>query len=257
MSQGDLLVNARGEPGLAQILQTEIASADRIDLLCAFIKWNGLRLLEAVLRQHLEQRRALRVITTTYIGATERRAIDLLAGLGAEVKVSYDTRTTRLHAKAWYFHRESGFSTAYVGSSNLSHAALLEGLEWNVRLSQVETPDVLDKFRATFDGYWEGSEFEDYDARTRRREVRRGTRASAREGNNRRCSPASSCVLTLSRSRSSTSSGPSASATDAIATWWSPPPAPARPSSPRFDYRRSPRTADRRGCCSSRTARRS
>jgi superfamily II DNA or RNA helicase len=162
LSQGDLLVNARGEPGLAAVLQSEIASADRIDLLCAFIKWNGLRLLEAVLRQHLEQGKPLRVLTTTYIGATEGRAIDLLSGLGAEVKVSYDTRTTRLHAKAWFFHRESGFSTAYVGSSNLSTAAMLEGLEWNVRLSQVETPAVLDKFRATFEGYWQGSEFEQY-----------------------------------------------------------------------------------------------
>jgi HKD family nuclease len=162
LGTGDLLVNARGEPGLGPVLQSEIPSADRIDLLCAFIKWNGLRLLEAALKSHLEKNRPLRVLTTTYIGATERRAIDLLADLGAQVKVSYDTRTTRLHAKAWLFHRESGFSTAYVGSSNLSHTALLEGLEWNVRLSQVETGKLLDKFRATFDTYWEDSQFEDY-----------------------------------------------------------------------------------------------
>ena len=79
------------------------------------------------------------------------------------MKVSYEIRTTRLHAKAWHFHRESGFSTAYVGSSNLSHSALLEGLEWNVRLSQAETPALLDKFRATFETYWEDAPFEDYD----------------------------------------------------------------------------------------------
>jgi HKD family nuclease len=162
---GDLLVNARGEPGLGQILQSEIPSADRIDLLCAFIKWNGFRILEGALRAHLDRGRGLRVITTTYIGATERRAIDLLAKLGAHVKVSYEIRTTRLHAKAWHFHRESAFSTAYVGSSNLSHSALLEGLEWNVRLSQAETPALLDKFRATFETYWEDVQFEDYDPR--------------------------------------------------------------------------------------------
>jgi superfamily II DNA or RNA helicase len=162
LGSGDLLVNAPGEPGLGQVLQSEIPSADRIDLLCAFIKWNGLRVLEAVLKTHLERNRPLRVLTTTYIGATERRAIDLLVDSGAQVKVSYDTRTTRLHAKAWFFHRDSGFSTAYVGSSNLSHSALLEGLEWNVRLSQAETPALLDKFRATFDTYWEDSQFEDY-----------------------------------------------------------------------------------------------
>ena len=49
-----------------------------------------------------------------------------------------------------------------MGSSNLSHAALVDGLEWNVRLSAVSTPHLLDKFRATFDSYWESREFEPY-----------------------------------------------------------------------------------------------
>ena len=49
-----------------------------------------------------------------------------------------------------------------MGSSNLSHAALVDGLEWNVRLSAVSTPHLLDKFRATFDSYWENNEFELY-----------------------------------------------------------------------------------------------
>jgi superfamily II DNA or RNA helicase len=163
LAASDLLVNARGEPGVGHVLGAEIPSADRIDLLCAFIKWNGFRVLEGELRDYLESGRPLRVITTTYVGATERRAIDLLAGLGAEVKVSYETRTTRLHAKAWLFHRDSGFSTAYVGSSNLSRSALLDGLEWNVRLSQVDAHDVLEKFRATFESYWEDTQFEAYD----------------------------------------------------------------------------------------------
>src|SRR5205085_10760556 len=83
-----------------------------------------------------------------------------LAELGAEVKVSYETRMTRLHAKAWLFHRDTGFSTAYVGSSNLSKSALLDGLEWNVRLSAVEQGHLLDTFRATFDEYWEDPAFE-------------------------------------------------------------------------------------------------
>src|SRR4051794_15915138 len=70
---------------------------------------------------------------------------------------------TRLHAKAWLFHRDTGFSTAYVGSSNLSKSALIDGLEWNVRLSTVEQGHLLDTFRATFDEYWEDPAFEPYD----------------------------------------------------------------------------------------------
>lgn len=78
-------------------------------------------------------------------------------------KVSYETRMTRLHAKAWLFHRDTGYSTAYVGSSNLPKVALLDGLEWNVRLAEVEQGHLLDTFRATFDEYWEDPAFECYD----------------------------------------------------------------------------------------------
>jgi superfamily II DNA or RNA helicase/HKD family nuclease len=162
LSASDLLVNARGEPALAHALGSEILSADSIDLLCAFVRWHGLRVLEEPLKAHRRAGRRLRVITTVYTGSTERKALDWLLNLGAEVKVSYDTNSTRLHAKAWLFRRATGFSTAYIGSSNLSKSALLDGVEWNVRLSQVGSPDVLDKFDATFEGYWSSPEYEAY-----------------------------------------------------------------------------------------------
>lgn len=162
LAESDLLVNARGEPSVGHALAQEIESADAIDLVCAFIRWNGLRVLLPALEAFRSGGRRLRVLTTTYVGATEKRALDHLCELGAEVKVSYETRSTRLHAKAWLLRRESGFSTAYVGSSNLSYGALHDGLEWNVRLSAVRNTDVLEKFAATFDAYWEDAAFELY-----------------------------------------------------------------------------------------------
>jgi superfamily II DNA or RNA helicase/HKD family nuclease len=162
LSASDLLVNARGEPSLAHALNHEIPSADSIDLLCAFVRWHGIRVLEDQLREHCRGKRPLRVITTVYTGSTERKALDWLVSLGAHVKVSYDTQSTRLHAKAWMFRRTTGYSTAYIGSSNLSKSAMIDGVEWNVRLSQITSPDILEKFDATFDGYWESPEYEDY-----------------------------------------------------------------------------------------------
>ena len=101
------------------------------------------------------------------MGATERRALDRLVGeFGAEVKIQYDALNTRLHAKAWLFRRNTRFDTAYVGSSNLSQAALLEGLEWNVRLSRVSNGHLLEQFAATFDSYWSDPSFETYDPET-------------------------------------------------------------------------------------------
>ncbi|WP_113705620.1 DUF3427 domain-containing protein [Nonomuraea lactucae] len=158
-----LLVNGRGQPEIGHELKRELASADRVDLLCAFVKWNGVRVLAEAIEEFLTRGGRLRVVTTTYIGATDRLALDRLAAMGAEIRVSYDTRMTRLHAKAWLFHRASGLSTAYVGSSNLSRTALSHGLEWNVRLAQAEQPHLIDTFTATFDDYWGDPSFELYD----------------------------------------------------------------------------------------------
>jgi superfamily II DNA or RNA helicase/HKD family nuclease len=164
LSDAALLTNASGEPNLGSELRAELQSSDETDLLCAFVKWHGLRLLEPELALAGERRVPLRVITTTYMGATERAALDrLVREFGASVKVQYDAQRTRLHAKAWMFRRATGFDTAYVGSSNLSRAALLDGVEWNVRLSAVDTPALLEKFLATFDTYWNDASFESYD----------------------------------------------------------------------------------------------
>ena len=162
-SDAALMTNSRNEPTLAAELRAEMASANHVDLLCAFVKWQGLRLLEDQLKELQRRGVPLRVITTTYLGATDARALDALVNeFGAEVRVNYETDRTRLHAKAWLLRRNTGFHTAYVGSSNLSHAALVDGLEWNVRLSAKSTPHLLEKFRATFDSYWENREFEPY-----------------------------------------------------------------------------------------------
>ncbi|MEU8020951.1 DUF3427 domain-containing protein [Micromonospora haikouensis] len=160
LSTGALLVNGRHQPRIGHEVTHEMASAERVDLLCAFIKWHGLRIVEPAIRGLVGRGGTLRVITTTYLGATDQRALDRLAELGAEVKVSYETRTTRLHAKAWLFRRDNGLTTAYVGSSNLSKAALVDGVEWNVRISNVEQPHVID----TFKDYWNDPAFQAFEA---------------------------------------------------------------------------------------------
>ncbi|MET8356363.1 DUF3427 domain-containing protein [Micromonospora sp. NPDC005171] len=164
LSTGALLVNGRHQPRIGHEVNHEMASADQVDLLCAFIKWYGLRIVEPAIRELIARGGKVRVITTTYLGATDQRALDRLAELGAEIKVSYETRTTRLHAKAWLFRRANGTTTAYVGSSNLSKTALVDGVEWNVRISNIEQPHVIDTFTATFEDYWNDPAFEAYDA---------------------------------------------------------------------------------------------
>lgn len=164
LSAGALLTNARDEPNLGNELSLEMETADSVDLLCAFVKFSGVRVIDNQLDNLRRREVPLRVITTTYMGATDRRALDILVrDFGAEVRIKYEISSTRLHAKAWLFHRLSGFNTAYIGSSNLSKPALVDGLEWNVRLTEATSTKEIAKFTKVFDSYWSSQEFEEYD----------------------------------------------------------------------------------------------
>lgn len=159
-----LFTNSKGETNLSTEINREVRTADSVDLLCAFIKTSGL----AVLREQLEYMRdngiPFRVLTLTYYGATDELAVRrLVEEYGAQVKVCYETENTRLHAKAWMFHRKSGFDTVFVGSSNLSNSALVSGWEWNIRGTSSATPEVLEKFSKTFEGYWFDEKFKEFD----------------------------------------------------------------------------------------------
>jgi superfamily II DNA or RNA helicase/HKD family nuclease len=163
LSQSALLVNARNQPSIGHELNKELSTVDNVDLLCSFVMNTGLNVLETSLRKVVARGGRVRVLTTTYMGATQKKAIDRLANLGAEVRISYDGTTTRLHAKSWLLRRNSGATTGYVGSSNLSHAALTDGIEWNVRISEREQPHIIRTISSTFEDYWNDKEFEPYD----------------------------------------------------------------------------------------------
>nr|WP_286177439.1 DEAD/DEAH box helicase [Rhodopirellula sp. JC639] len=169
LSRCSLLTGTRLDASLGSQLRKEIATCDRVDILCSFIKWSGLRVILDHLRELVERNAelAVRVITTSYMGATDPKAVEALSELPrTEVRVSYDTKRTRLHAKAYLFHRTTGFSSAYVGSANLSNAALSEGLEWTTKLSQYELPYLWDKVAGTFETYWQDDEFQTFDGQS-------------------------------------------------------------------------------------------
>ena len=164
-----LFTAGRGSPDLLNELRAEMTSCDRLDILVSFIKVSGLRkirdILEAVTARDAQgqQRATIRIITTTYTGATDAKAIEELARLpGCSVKVSLDPQRSRLHAKAWIFHRATGFSTAYVGSANLSHSAMMGGLEWTVKFAERGQPGMFSRAAASFEALWEDDEFQQF-----------------------------------------------------------------------------------------------
>ncbi len=166
-----LFTAGKGSPSLLQEIRRELASSDRVDILVSFITVSGVRKLQDVLQQATARGgdagatgSRIRILTTTYTGATEARALDELARLpGCEVRVSLDGRRTRLHAKAWMFHRATGFGSAYIGSANLTGAALTGGLEWTVKLTQRGQMALFTRAEAHFETLWADNEFQRYD----------------------------------------------------------------------------------------------
>lgn len=164
LTHSELFTGGNVGLSLESELKKEILSANRIDLLVSFIKFKGIIIMERELQEFTKRGGKLRVITTTYMGASDYKAIQLLSQLeNTEVKISYNTGNERLHAKAYLFFRDTGFHTGYIGSSNFSRSALTDGLEWNIKITTKEVSHIIDKFQKTFDTYWQSDDFEHFD----------------------------------------------------------------------------------------------
>lgn len=159
-----LFTGGQGAISLSSEIKREIASANSISLLVSFLKLSGVNLIYDDLKKFCEdETHHLRIITTTYCGVTDAKAVERLSMLPrCDIKISYETQADRLHAKAYIFERNNGLSTAYIGSSNLSSSGHTEGIEWNVRVTYVENPHIIKTAMAMFDRYWNSWHFEDF-----------------------------------------------------------------------------------------------
>lgn len=164
LSQSELFTGSNAGISLESEIKKEIRSSNKINFLVSFIKWTGVRIFERELFEFTERGGELKIITTSYMGATDLKAVEYLSELrNTQIKISYNTDNERLHAKAYLFLRNTGFHTGYIGSSNISRSALTNGLEWNLKVTTKEVGHIIDKFQKTFDTYWQDKDFELFD----------------------------------------------------------------------------------------------
>ena len=170
----NLFTGSNHDLSLQSEINLDIQSADEIYWIVAFIKFSGVRIFKDALSHFLERPDArMHIITTSYMAASEPKALQFLKELSPEkvdIRVTYDTTLDRLHAKSYIFLRNSGLHTAYIGSSNLTMSAMT-GLEWNIRVTSQENPQIIKAALATFDTYWNRPDFEPYDEERFRRAI--------------------------------------------------------------------------------------
>lgn len=160
----NLFTGSNRDLSIDEEMRRDILTADSIDLMVSFILFTGLRLIIEQLQEFVKRGGHLRIITTTYMGNSDPKALKRLLDLkqfgNVEIKVSYTSSQERLHAKAYLFNRTNGLNTAFIASSNLSKSAFTKGLEWNIRVTSVENKHIIEKAQASFESYWNDENFE-------------------------------------------------------------------------------------------------
>jgi superfamily II DNA or RNA helicase/SOS-response transcriptional repressor LexA len=146
-----------GDSPFLPALLAAINHASEISIATAFIRMTGFRLIEPALMDALARGAAVRLLTGDYLGITEPSALRhllLLVEKGADVRVFESGGVTSFHMKAYLFTRQQHDQPAegciFVGSSNLSKAALQDGLEWNLRIDQAENTT---RFAVIYESY--------------------------------------------------------------------------------------------------------
>ena len=136
-------------------LKFELQTADSFHFMVSFIRNSGLQLLLNPLESFRVRQKKGRILTSVYMNITQPSALrKLLEQEHIETKV-YMSSSESFHTKAYLFERHiHRNSSALIGSSNISHAALISGEEWSVKVPRVNSVDIYDRAIERFEKLW-------------------------------------------------------------------------------------------------------
>jgi superfamily II DNA or RNA helicase len=126
---------------------------------------SGARLLVPHLKDVIERKGRVRFLTGDYLGVTEPNALLRLLDLGEGLSLRvFESEGLSFHPKAYILRGNKGEGVAFIGSSNLSNAALYAGVEWNYRIiTSAASPGFRDVLKA-FDDLFEHPRTREVDA---------------------------------------------------------------------------------------------
>ena len=155
LSRVDVLYNdAHKIKNFFKTLSYEMKTADEVLFLVSFIRMSGVQLLTRELIDLEKRNIPVKILTTTYLNVTEAKAIRHFQQFrNVELKI-LPLKNESFHTKAYLFKRNSNLNTVIIGSSNLSHSALINGHELNVKIPHSEHLPAFDQTKLFFNKMW-------------------------------------------------------------------------------------------------------
>jgi superfamily II DNA or RNA helicase/HKD family nuclease len=147
MSKIELITHHLGEHLLKQI---EVASS--ICILTSFVMKSGVVFLKDALKKAAERGADIKICTGDYLYITQPEALDELLAIDKSIQLRlWNSNGVSFHPKAYLFQTEDQ-ECLFIGSSNLSKSALVQGVEWNLSVTnEQEVFEVaLNQFLNTF-----------------------------------------------------------------------------------------------------------
>lgn len=150
-----------GEVPLLPWLGACFETARAADIAVAFIQRSGLDAIEPYLLEFLERKGQLRLVTGDYLDITDPDALESIIDIQEEYRDRVAARVFQsgtgggFHPKAYAFQRRDGSSVCYVGSANLTRAALQGSVEWCFRIESTIDPRGVVEVERAFGDLWE------------------------------------------------------------------------------------------------------
>lgn len=155
-SRVEVTLTTGGADPLLPRLEEDLAGATQVDVAVAFVLHSGVDRLYPHLEDLLERGGVLRLLTGDYLDISDPDALQKLIDLAAlhdgdrcQLKI-FVSDGRSFHPKAYLASSGGETGVAYVGSSNLSASALLDGIEWNYRVSSLRDAQGWTRVRMAF-----------------------------------------------------------------------------------------------------------
>lgn len=160
LSDNYLFTN-ENQQALINHLHQEIRTCDEVYFIYPFISNAILNKLRSSFTYALNHNITIHFITTTFDDMALFvnlyalvKIIKKYPNIKVKVENNLEKRSERIHIKAAIFRRNSGFSSAIIGSSNLTQKGLASGREWNIKINEFDNAQLYQNILHQYYKLW-------------------------------------------------------------------------------------------------------